>query len=385
MRGKAWGRYGKVMVAVACFAFGASGAAHAVPSQTDGGQPEVVGGTPADPGEYPHQVAILINGLPGIPLRSLVCGGSLVSPDTVLTAAHCVTEFVASGPNLQDIAFRAVPPTLIDVLVDTHDLGAGGGGQRLHVRRIRAQPEFLATAGASGGDVAVLQLAGNATSAPVDIVTPGQESLWAPGTDATVTGWGETDDDPVTPLLQEATIPIVSDSDCATAYGSDFDPSKMLCAGNLETGGEGACFGDSGGALVVDNGGDPLEVGVVLGGDFCGAPELPDVYTRLAPFSSFVNPYLDPDTPPGRPGSVRVISAYGITRLSWKPPFFDGGTIITGYRIRVQPGTQVLNTGRLARSRDFRGLVRGRIYTFSIQTVNAIGAGVARTVSIRIP
>merc|ERR1712154_354007 len=45
----------------------------------------IVGGTEAYPGEFPHQIALLRGGVGG----SLMCGGSLVAPDMVVTAGHC--------------------------------------------------------------------------------------------------------------------------------------------------------------------------------------------------------------------------------------------------------------------------------------------------------
>ena len=45
----------------------------------------IVGGSEASPGEFPHQVALLRGGVGG----SLMCGGSLIAPDVVITAGHC--------------------------------------------------------------------------------------------------------------------------------------------------------------------------------------------------------------------------------------------------------------------------------------------------------
>ena len=59
------------------------GTAQAAPGSREGGR--IVGGEEAAPGEFPHQVAILRGGVGG----SLMCGGSLIAGDRVVTAGHC--------------------------------------------------------------------------------------------------------------------------------------------------------------------------------------------------------------------------------------------------------------------------------------------------------
>src|SRR5690348_13719164 len=73
-------------------------------------RPEIIGGTQADPHEYPFQVAILQHGEPGR-WAAQFCGGTLIAPDTVLTAGHCVVGSRAAS---------------IDVLAGTNRLLPGG-------------------------------------------------------------------------------------------------------------------------------------------------------------------------------------------------------------------------------------------------------------------
>merc|ERR1719343_1391665 len=75
-----------VLFAVVALAAGApkiSKKALSTPLSRGGGR--IVGGTEASPGEFPHQIALLRGGVGG----SLMCGGSLVAPDMVITAGHC--------------------------------------------------------------------------------------------------------------------------------------------------------------------------------------------------------------------------------------------------------------------------------------------------------
>jgi hypothetical protein len=108
------------------------------------------------------------------------------------------------------------------------------------------------------------------------------------------------------------------------------------------------------------------------------------VYTRLAAFSQFVNPYLDPDTAPAQVRNVtkRRIGA-GTVRLSWSPPVFDGGTALTGYVLRIpsQSRERVLGPGQ--RAVNVGGLPGGAT-TIEVVAVNAIGEGAARTTTVNL-
>jgi secreted trypsin-like serine protease len=356
--------------------------------------PEIVGGTPANPGEFPYQVALAFAGTPGIPIRGQFCGGSLIAPDTVLTAAHCVIDgiwvFIGDDGSVLDVEVDYLKPNNVDVLAGTVDLGANGAAERLDVRQIRLSPDFTVDIEASFNlflpDVAILQLkTPSTTGTPVDLAVPGQEALYAAGTPSTVSGWGATGgafDAPPT-ILQQAELPIVSDADCTIAYGTDFDASRNLCAGDLETGLPSPCFGDSGGPLVVDNAGEPLQVGIVLGGDGCGAPERPSVFSRVAPNADWVGRYLDPDEVPDKPRRTSVARGRsGNWFVQWRPPAFDGGTRITGYRVKVV-GDRTYQLPATARRLDM-GLQTVGGHRVVVRAVNGVGQGIGAVVSFTV-
>ena len=384
------------LMAAGLLALAGSSPVGALSAQTDGpateaAPPEIVGGTPATPGQFPYQVALVFRDAPGIPVRGQFCGGSLIAPDTVLTASHCVIYDlqISGGDGGDDFDVRPIltPASEVDVIAGTTSLGLGGGGERLHVRRIRLAPDFAVDFNSSFNffqpDLAILQLTSNSTATPVDLAVPGQEGLYPAGTPATVTGWGATEDvlqGPPT-ILRQATVPIVSDSDCATVYGSDFNVTRNICAGDLLNGGADSCYGDSGGPLVVDNGGEPLQVGVVLGGDGCGTPERPGVYSRVATNSAFLGRYLDPDEVPDAPSSARVTALGTGVRVSWRAPDFDGGTAITGYQVKISGGPTRL-VSRQSRHADIAIAAPGR-RRITVRAVNAVGTGAPKAVSFR--
>jgi secreted trypsin-like serine protease len=141
-------------------------------------------------------------------------------------------------------------------------------------------------------DAAVVHLASPINGiTPIMLVTPGVDALERPGTLATVTGWGNTIQQPAGPggggvnypdRMREAQVPIVSRPECRTVYSNAGAPidATMLCAGrtNLDT-----CQGDSGGPLFFKAvGGGFIQAGITSWGLGCGATGFPGVYTRLS-------------------------------------------------------------------------------------------------------
>ncbi|MBL8774864.1 MAG: trypsin-like serine protease [Acidimicrobiales bacterium] len=360
----------------------------------EAGAPEVVGGTPATPGTFDYQVALVSPSVPGLNIRGQFCGGSLIAPDAVLTAAHCVVAgiwvLVGPGDQIIDVEVDLLRPSDVDVLAGDVNLGRDSAAERLDVRQIRLHPGFTVDLDSWFDpfvpDVAVLQLATpSTTGTPVALATPAQAALYTAGTTATVSGWGNTGNPlaAAPTVLQHADLPISSDADCTIAYGTDVDIARQLCAGDLVDGLPTPCFGDSGGPLVVDDAGSPLQVGVVLAGDGCPAPERPAVFARVAAEAGFVGRYLDPDEVPDRPRNVAITQRGSRVRVSWRPPEFDGGAKITGYSVTItgaNVGLSMLGGGGGARHFDTTvpPLRPGVRYTVKVKATNAMGTGAAR-------
>lgn len=221
----------------------------------------IVGGDDAEPGEYPSVAKITFGGFS--------CTGTLIAPDAVLSAGHCssLTGAAVATP-------AAYPPALINVRIGGT---RSGEGESVPVRSVAVHPNYLAN---SGYDISVLKLSRTSTKAPTKVAGAGETALWAPGTLEIIAGWGATSEGGSAPnVLQEAEVPITTDSYCAGAYG-DFDPETMICAGYPQ-GGTDTCQGDSGSPMFGRAGGALRVVGATSFGEGCARAGKPGVYARV--------------------------------------------------------------------------------------------------------
>jgi secreted trypsin-like serine protease len=232
----------------------------------------IVGGGAASAGEYPWMAAIRTD------LNGQYCGGSLVAPSVVVTARHCVQELIENT-----FALLPLEPVKVRVTLGRLTLN-GSGGETIAVRALHghSNPDV---------DAAVLELSRASVQTPIAWARPGQESLYAAGVLATVTGWGATSEGGAgSNTLKEAQVHIVSDAQCRQTY-SDLVDSAMVCAGEPQ-GGVDTCQGDSGGPLMVPKpGGGFLLAGLTSFGDGCARPNTPGVYTEVVSASAFIDTY----------------------------------------------------------------------------------------------
>ncbi|EDN66665.1 transmembrane protease serine 2 [Beggiatoa sp. PS] len=216
--------------------------------------PRIIGGEDASKLSWPWIVSLEFKG------ADSDCGGSLIHPYWVLTAAHCVEGF--EQPKCLN-GFGQVPPHLtgddLFVVVGLHkQSGINKEGERLEVSRVIQHPLWNPCNPSWHYDLALLQLKEPSTQPLLSLASPNSTAM-EPDTMATAIGWGLTnaaDNDSVSDILQQVDLPIVSNETCQTAYTTE-DGNKeyalldnQLCAGFKE-GKQDTCTGDSGGPLVV--------------------------------------------------------------------------------------------------------------------------------------
>lgn len=231
----------------------------------------VIGGQPVQISQSPWVVALSSRDRFGGTRAGQFCGGVLVAPAKVLTAAHCVSSDVLGVPlgQVRDLAVIAGRSTL-----------KGSGGQEIAVSGVQLNPAYDAKTNA--GDFALLTLSSPLSAGQAIKAAGAGHAAYKPGTGAVVYGWGDTaGDGTYADELRAAPVKVLPDSACERAYPGHneaaYRADTMLCAGD-ESGGHDACQGDSGGPLVADG----RLIGLVSWGSGCGQASHPGVYARLS-------------------------------------------------------------------------------------------------------
>ncbi|KAK2170739.1 hypothetical protein LSH36_1g25004 [Paralvinella palmiformis] len=241
-------------------------------SPNDDDSTKIVNGVDASPGEFPHQAQLLYNG-------AHRCGGSLVHACYMLTAKHCV-----SGLDKADLTVR----------LGEHKRSDSDPFMTEHTVVVIIQHPYI--------DVALLIITPSADLANIRINTIPLASVTpSVGTNATVTGWGQTESMvsmTLADVLQKVSIPI-ADPDVCNADLPGIVHSDEICAGT-ETGMyKNACHGDSGGPLITSDGnGGVLQVGVVSWGNGgCPSNHHYAVYVNIAGVRPWIVDHLPSSTP----------------------------------------------------------------------------------------
>uniref|UniRef100_A0A8K9UI14 Peptidase S1 domain-containing protein n=1 Tax=Oncorhynchus mykiss TaxID=8022 RepID=A0A8K9UI14_ONCMY len=238
--------------------------------QTRGRSDRIVGGVDASIEEWPWQVSLQQNG-------QHTCGGSLVSPRWVVTAAHCFSGSKKELSRWQVVSGRTYMGTL--------------GGS--YVDRIILNGQY--NAARNDYDLAMMRLTKPITvgNSRRPVCLPPKNLGLKAGDTMTVTGWGYLEEKgKVSPVLQKATLPLIDSAQCSspTVYGSSIT-SRMLCAGYLK-GKVDACQGDSGGPLVYLSEQWQL-VGVVSWGIGCAREGRPGVYCNVDDMLNWIHTVME--------------------------------------------------------------------------------------------
>lgn len=229
----------------------------------------VVGGNAVRTGAYPFVVAVGDGEGP-------MCGGTLIAPSVVLTAAHCVAGLVGQPGQVQVLAGST------RISADLAEEAAAG--HLVQVTAVYVHPKFSPRS--MHYDAALLILA-----RPVSGVRTLSLATSSPlaGSTVSAAGWGETrQGGPTSPgHLRSVSLKVGTTQACrrGNAVLGDYFAPSMLCAGNP---GRDTCSGDSGGPLVGQSDGHLALVGITSFGVGCARSGHPGVYTRAAAIRGWV-------------------------------------------------------------------------------------------------
>uniref|UniRef100_A0A8C3KRR6 Chymotrypsin like n=1 Tax=Calidris pygmaea TaxID=425635 RepID=A0A8C3KRR6_9CHAR len=219
---------------------------------------KIINGHNAVPGSWPWQVSLQTRS------GSHFCGGSLISDEWVVTAAHCQFN-----------------PYSHVVVLGEYDLTSNS--EYLQVKTAVTNPNW--NPNTLNNDITLLKLSSPAKLgprvspvclAPANLVLPTNLPL-------VTTGWGRITQ-AMAPRLQQVVLPLISPSQCTQYWGNRIT-SSMLCAGGV---GASSCQGDSGGPLVYQNGNVWTLAGIVSWGNSNCNVRWPAIYTRVSQFRNWI-------------------------------------------------------------------------------------------------
>lgn len=263
-------------------------------------QSKIIGGTNVAEGTYPWMASVgsKSGGSTDIFFNQF-CGGMLVSPNYVLTAAHCV-EFESANS--------------LEVVVGVTNLGnVPNTARRRNVTQIIMHPGYQETfAGDLLADVALLLL-----DSPVTDITPipiATSPTTAAGTVVKAIGWGDTTDDEFTVDYPESLMQVEMQTVSLSQLQSDFGSGLSLQHLGAFAIGKDTCQGDSGGPLFTES---PLSlVGITSFGEGC-ADQTAGVYADVGFFSDYIFSVI------GEPTILGDVNMDGDVNFQDIPPFIS--------------------------------------------------------------
>merc|ERR1712130_113747 len=230
----------------------------------------IIGGTDADPGEFPHLVMITRGGCDG----SFMCTGSLISNKAVVTAGHCCD---------------GASPSLLGVVVGNYKMYEDDPDEEcIGVKEVHLHENY--DSWIVSNDICVLILESEATlgSNVGTIPLPESGEEYEAGTECQAAGWGDTGNG-FASVTQKADMIVVSDATCRISYGESSIADSMICAkGASGNGYPDLCQGDSGDPLMCGN----QLSGFNSWGYGCAEPGFPPVFTQVSYYVDWIKEHM---------------------------------------------------------------------------------------------
>ena len=188
----------------------------------------IVGGGEANPHSIPWQVGLVLFGD-----TTPFCGGTLIGPRHVISAAHCTYAFPQ-----------------FNVIVGEHDITDGQDGT-VHAVESFIEHHNFTYSPVPTFDFVMITLVEPVVlgdkAIPACLPSENMNEQFLTGKMLTVSGWGHLEEGGNQPLvLHTVDVPHVSLAVCNSSYGGSINEA-MVCAGNITHGGVDSCQGDSGG------------------------------------------------------------------------------------------------------------------------------------------
>lgn len=244
---------------------------------------KVVGGALSTVERHPWMAAVFSRSARG---RSFTCGGSLISPCWVLTAAHCFPD--GTKTSLHKLSVFVGKNAINETDAQRE--------QELRVSELFIHEHFDNTDGNYNNDIALLKIrspdghcAKESSSVKTVCIPEAHQSLSA-GTSCEVTGYGREQEGLwyYSQYLREAKVNLLSQDVCSSKeYYDSMFTDNMLCAGSPDWSAD-ACKGDSGGPLVCRVRERVFLFGVVSWGEGCSRQFRPGVYTKVSNYYNWI-------------------------------------------------------------------------------------------------
>ncbi|XP_055910517.1 uncharacterized protein LOC129944880 [Eupeodes corollae] len=236
--------------------------------------PRIINGTAAFIDNTRHQVSIRVKNNEIIFGTGHICGGSLIAPTVVLSAAHCF--YNSDTQKFQSARFYfAVMGTLDRFERNEHTIS-------LDITHIVYNDFDRPT---YSNDIAIVFLDGTVPSSnPAISVIPMNRNVIPANSLCQVTGWGKTETGLLSEILMTVDVPIIDKKTCSINYGESTIKEGMICAGYM-SGEKDASYGDSGGPLVSNG----KLVGIVsFGISDASLTGYPGVYTDVQYYVNWI-------------------------------------------------------------------------------------------------